>query len=192
MAKRVFFSFHYQDVIDFRANVVRQSWVTKPDREEAGYFDSSLWESSRLKGDASLKQLINSGLDNTSVTAVLIGSDTYRRRWVRYEIFKSLDRGNKLLGIHINSVQCKNKQTKAHGPNPFDYLAVKFNSQGDRVDLCEWDGNKWIPYTDVAGWKLKSAQPQNANATKQLSDWCKTYCWVSNNGYQNFGTWVDS
>ncbi len=72
MAKRVFFSFHYQDVIDFRANVVRQSWVTKPDREEAGYFDSSLWESSRLKGDTSLKQLINSGLDNTTVTAVLI------------------------------------------------------------------------------------------------------------------------
>lgn len=29
MAKRVFFSFHYQDVIDFRANVVRQHKTTK-------------------------------------------------------------------------------------------------------------------------------------------------------------------
>ena len=44
MAKRVFFSFHYQDVIDFRANVVRQHWVTKPDREDAGFFDASVWE----------------------------------------------------------------------------------------------------------------------------------------------------
>ena len=38
MAKRVFFSFHYKDVIDFRANVVRKHWVLKDDREEAGYF----------------------------------------------------------------------------------------------------------------------------------------------------------
>ena len=36
MAKRVFFSFHYQDVIDFRANVVRQYWLTKPNSEAAG------------------------------------------------------------------------------------------------------------------------------------------------------------
>jgi hypothetical protein len=42
MAKRVFFSFHYQDVIDFRANVVRQHWLTKPDREAAGFFDASI------------------------------------------------------------------------------------------------------------------------------------------------------
>ncbi len=34
MAKRVFFSFHYQNGIDFRANVVRNHWMTKPDREE--------------------------------------------------------------------------------------------------------------------------------------------------------------
>lgn len=49
MAKRVFFSFHYQDVIDFRANVVRNHWVTK-DREEAGYFDASIWEEAQKKG----------------------------------------------------------------------------------------------------------------------------------------------
>ena len=30
MAKRVYFCFHYQDVIDFRANVVRNHWMTKP------------------------------------------------------------------------------------------------------------------------------------------------------------------
>jgi hypothetical protein len=35
MAKRVFFSFHYQDVIDFRANVVRNHWLTKKDRKDA-------------------------------------------------------------------------------------------------------------------------------------------------------------
>ena len=42
MAKRVFFCFHYQDVIDFRANVVRNHNVTKDDN--AGFFDASLWK----------------------------------------------------------------------------------------------------------------------------------------------------
>ena len=45
MAKRVFFSFHYQDVIDFRANVVRNHKTTK--HEGAGYFDASIWEDAK-------------------------------------------------------------------------------------------------------------------------------------------------
>lgn len=74
MAKQVFFSFHYQDVIDFRANVVRNHWLTKPDREEAGYFDESLWEATKRTGVDQLKDLIHSGLDGTSVTVVSTGN----------------------------------------------------------------------------------------------------------------------
>lgn len=44
MAKRVFLSFHYQDVKEFRANVPRKSWLTKKDREDLGFCDASLWE----------------------------------------------------------------------------------------------------------------------------------------------------
>ena len=39
MAKRVFFSFDYQDVIDFRANVVRNHWIIKLDREDAAFLN---------------------------------------------------------------------------------------------------------------------------------------------------------
>lgn len=83
MAKRVFFSFHYQDVIDFRANTVRNHWLTKADREAAGFFDASIWETAKKTGDAALKRLINGALKNTSVTCVLIGSQTFNRRWSR-------------------------------------------------------------------------------------------------------------
>ena len=55
MAKRVFFSFDYQDVIDFRANVVRNHWMTKSDREDAGFFDASIWESKKRTGDVGFK-----------------------------------------------------------------------------------------------------------------------------------------
>jgi hypothetical protein len=46
MAKRVYFVFHYQDVIDFRANVVRNHWFTKEHRDAAGFFDASLFRQS--------------------------------------------------------------------------------------------------------------------------------------------------
>jgi len=38
MARRVFFSFHYGRDI-WRANVVRNSWLLKGDREDAGFWD---------------------------------------------------------------------------------------------------------------------------------------------------------
>lgn len=63
MAKRVFFSFHYKDVIDFRANVVRNHNVSEKD-DNGGFFDASIWESAKKQGDIALKRLINGGLNN--------------------------------------------------------------------------------------------------------------------------------
>lgn len=74
MAKCVFFSFHYRDVIDFRANVVRQHWVAKTDRGESEYFDASVWEEAKKTNDLGLTRLINGALENTTVTCVLVGS----------------------------------------------------------------------------------------------------------------------
>ena len=130
MAKRVFFSFHYRDVIDFRANVVRQHWVAKTDREESGYFDVSVWEEAKKTNDLGLTRLINGALENTTVTCVLVGSETYARPWVRYEIIKSVCRGNRVFAIHINQIKGKDQKTKTNGPNPFDYLALKYSADG--------------------------------------------------------------
>lgn len=41
------------------------------------------------------------------VTCVLIKSQTFNRRWVRYEIMKSIEKGNKILEIHINGFKDK-------------------------------------------------------------------------------------
>ena len=90
MPKRVFFGFHYQDVADFRANVVRNHWRTKPDRDSAGYFDASVWEKAKREGPLAIKRLINGALQNTSNTCVLIGSETFARLWVRHEYSKAL------------------------------------------------------------------------------------------------------
>ncbi len=116
MAKRAYFAFHYQDVCDFRENVVRNHWMTKPHREAAGFFDASLWEDAKKHGDIAIKRLINAGIEGTSTTCVLIGSHTYNRRWVSYEIMRSFKRGNSILAVHINSIAGKDKKTKPLGP----------------------------------------------------------------------------
>lgn len=96
--RRVFFSFHYQNDI-IRANQVRNSWrFQKEDRRIAGgFFDGSIWEKSQRTGPESLKTLIREGIKNTSVTAVLVGQETWSRRWVRYEIARSVVKGKVFL-----------------------------------------------------------------------------------------------
>jgi hypothetical protein len=116
VARRVFFSFHYERDI-WRANVVRNCWVTQ-DRQAAGFFDASLWEEAKRKGDAAIKKMIDDALVNTSVTAVLVGAETASRTYVRYEIDKSIERGNGLLGVRIEKIEDRNGRTDEAGPNP--------------------------------------------------------------------------
>ncbi|MCK5293216.1 MAG: TIR domain-containing protein [Arcobacteraceae bacterium] len=148
MAKKVFFSFHYQDVIDFRANVVRNHGSFKLSKDEAGFYDSSIWEEAKKESSLALKRLINKGLINTSNTCVLVGSETYKRPWVRYEIFKSFIKGNHLLAVHINGIKCNKKETKNLGKNPFDFVGL-YAKDKDNVDLVEYKSNKWHYYTEI-------------------------------------------
>jgi hypothetical protein len=189
MARRVYFAFHYQDVIDFRANVVRNHDFTK-DVESAGYYDHSIWEESKKKGDLAIKRMINAELENTSVTAILIGSETYARRWVRYEIMKSLARGNRVLGIHINSIAGRDRKTKPLGPDPFIYLGLQINGDGRRGSPTEWDGQKWIYYDDLDAIALIEQPAARRGNNVQLSTWFRTYDWIGNDGYNNFRNWI--
>jgi hypothetical protein len=193
MASRVFFSFHYQDVVDFRANVVRQHHLTK-ERGEAGFFDHSLWEEAKKQGSTALKRMINSGLDGSSATCVLIGSETYGRPWVRYEILKSMKRGNRLFGVHINSVKGRNQLTKPLGPNPFEYLAIRYSDSGITATMLEWTGSVWKEYEEIdssASYQLKTAAAADRRGrTIQLHEFYRLYDWIANDGYKNFGGWV--
>jgi hypothetical protein len=188
MARRVFFSFHYQDVIDFRANAVRNHNVTKNDN--GGFFDASIWETSKRQGDIALKRLINSGLENTTVTAVLIGSQTYARRWVHYEIMKSVERGNALLGIHINSITDKNRQTKSQGSNPFEYLGLEIGADGRMGTPTIWNGSSWVYYNDLGSFPISQQSDERRGRLLPLRTWFPTYDWVADDGFINFGNWV--
>lgn len=188
MAKRVFFSFHYQDVIDFRANVVRNHKLTKGNN--AGYFDASIWEEAKKTSDLALKRLINNEIQNTTVTCVLVGSQTFKRRWVDYEIFKSLQRGNKILAIHINGIKDKNEQIKPNGSNPLYYLGYSFSGDGTKVKLHNYIQNSWIDYTDLGCWTVKQVGVNYRGKIYRLSDEYPIFDWITDDGYRNFENWI--
>src|SRR5438034_10811884 len=101
MARRAFFSFHYERD-NWRAGQVRNSWVTQ-DRESAGFWDAAAWEEVKKKGDAAIEKWIDDQLHGTSITVVLIGAETSERKYVGTEIVKSRSRGNGILGINIHN-----------------------------------------------------------------------------------------
>src|SRR5580704_3454502 len=105
MARRVFFSFHYERDL-WRVNVVRNSGAIEG-ISAAGFHDASLWEESKKKGDEAVKKLIDSGLDSATVTVVLIGAETASRKYLSYEIEQSLARGNGIFGIRVNNIKDK-------------------------------------------------------------------------------------
>jgi len=189
MAKRVYFALHYQDVVDYRANVVRKHNFAEGVKA-AGYYDYSIWEDAKKTSPSALKKLIDAELENTSVTVVLIGSDTWVRRWVRYEVFQSLKRGNSVFGIHINSIKGKDQQTKPSGPDPFNNLALEFDAGGTIAKPTEWKDGGWHYSTDFDSYALASQPHPFKGQSVRLTYWCRSYDWVADDGYENFDTWI--
>ena len=103
MARKTFFSFHYERDA-WRAANVRNSGVLSND-DEYGFIDAADWEKIEREGDAAIKRWIQDQLKNTTVTAVLIGAETASREWVRYEIRESWKRGNAIVGVRISGIK---------------------------------------------------------------------------------------
>lgn len=159
MARRTFFSFHYDRDI-WRASIVRNSWLTKDDREDAGFWDASLWEEAKKKGDDAIKNMIDEALKGTSVTAVLIGKETSGRDWVRYEVQASHDKGNGLLGIFIHNIKDNDGNTDSAGDTDFgpigeddDGNPVYFSDLYLTYDWVDDDG-----YNNLGEWVEHAAQ----------------------------------
>lgn len=151
MARKIFFSFHF-DRDAWCAGQVRNSDLI-PNEDEYGFIDSVDWEEVKRKGIEEIKRWIDLQLKDTSVTVVLIGAETAERYWVNYEIRKSWERGNAILGVYIHNAKDQDGKTDTMGINPFDKVYF------------------------VDGIALSSV--------------CKTYDWITNDGRNNLGTWVE-
>jgi MTH538 TIR-like domain (DUF1863) len=141
MARKTFFSFHYERDA-WRAANVRNSGVLSSD-DEYGFIDAADWEKIEREGDPGIKRWIQDQLKNTTATVVLIGAETASREWVRYEIRESWKRGNAIIGVRISGIKDQDSKTDSFGVNPLD--VVKFEDGTALSTVCktyDWVADK--------------------------------------------------
>ncbi len=158
--RKVFFSFHYANDV-WRVNPVRNSWVTKPEQEASKFLDKAEREKVWLGGDEAIKKWIDEQLKGTSVTVVLIGSQTAGRKYVDYEIVQSYKQGKGMLGIYIHGIKNEAQRTDTQGKNPFEKWYVDIDGQrkyfSELYPVYDWvkdDGYKNMPKWIEAAAKL--------------------------------------
>lgn len=152
-----------------------------------------MFEASKKESPDSLKRFLRGGLENTSVTCVLAGNQTFNRRWVRYEIARSLIKGNGLLTVFIHGLKNLSGQVAAKGIDPLTRMGV-YKSNGS-IYLAEWDGSKWKKYADytlaIPESILWFAGPKT-NTVVTLGEHCLAYDYAQQNGHQNIGGWIET
>ena len=189
MPRSVFFSFHYdRDVM--RVQQVKQHYITKGTYTETGFFDGSLEERAKKDGDLVVKKLIDNGLVGSSVLCVLIGKETFTRRWVGYEIFKGIEYGMGVFGIRIHQLKDPKQGTDTQGSSPFECLGYGTTDGKLNPMIHYQSGWKDAPYLSPIS---KTAAPYLSSVDKPvLSRLFSVHDWVTGDGYNNFGKWVEA
>jgi hypothetical protein len=103
MARRVFFSFHYDRDVR-RVVQVRNSWLARPGDEAQPFYDKAQFEEAKKRAGG-IEKWIEEQLKGTSVTVLLFGAETYDREWVKHEIKRSYQLNKGILAIDIHDVK---------------------------------------------------------------------------------------
>jgi hypothetical protein len=142
--KKVFYSFHFSNDV-FRTQQIRNIGAIEGNQP----VNPNEWEEVKRKGEASIKNWIDSNMRYKDCVVVLVGSETANRPWVKYEIEKAWKDGRGLMGIYIHNIKCMKNGTCSKGPNPFDGIQM---SNGKRMSAyvdC-YDPSPLHAYNDIA------------------------------------------
>lgn len=123
MARRAFYSFHYQPD-NFRAGQVRNMGVIEGNISAT----DNDWEAVKRGGDAAIQKWIDDQLYGKSVAIVLIGSATAGRKWINYEIKTAWNEGKGVMGIYIHNLKDADGKQSTQGTNPFSGFNVSGTS----------------------------------------------------------------
>src|SRR5262249_48594995 len=155
-------------------------------------------------GDEAIKRLIREGVEYTSAVCVLIGTETWLRQWVRYEMARAIIDGRGLLGVHLNSIRhhvTKTPHTRGH--NPLDFMAVgkvrEHALKQPRYYLFEklaisngfggyeWQWHRYRDYSLAVSLPQWLRDPAEGYVTP-LSENAPVYDYIAGNGHQNIGS----
>lgn len=122
MARRVFFSFHYE----------RDAWRVQQVKnmgalEGQPILSTNDWENVKKGGKTAIQNWIDKEMSGRSCVVVLIGSKTAGREWVTYEISKGWNDGKGVVGVYIHNLKEPLEATSPKGGNPFDHVTFTKN-----------------------------------------------------------------
>jgi len=124
MARRAFYSFHYEPD-NWRASQVRNIGTVDGNRPAT----DNDWEKIKKGGDVAIKTWIDGQLAGKSVAVVLIGSQTAGRKWIKYEIENAWNSKKGVLGIYVHNLKDSAGLKSSKGRNPFE----DFNIGGKKL-----------------------------------------------------------
>ncbi len=130
MARKVFFSFHFDN--DF--------WRTQQVRNMGALEGNSVvtpnaWETVKAKGEAGIERWIADNMHGKSCVVVLVGSQTASRPWVIHEINKGWTDGKGVLAIRIDKLLDGDKKPSSAGSNPLAKVKHRGGTLADVAPL---------------------------------------------------------
>jgi hypothetical protein len=203
--RKAYFAFDFEDL--FRVNNVRQAWkIDHPDSAlMRSFYDRSIWESRKIKDENTLKNLMRNAVQYSSAVCVLVGTETWRSRWVKYEIARAVIDHRGLLAVHINGLNhVKRRMPDPLGYNPLHVMGV-YRSPDNKYYLYEKVVVVVNPATGELGWEWRQYEdytdpvqlPQYisrvpAGYVIPLSAYTAEHDYVQEGGHKNIGAWIDA
>lgn len=137
--KKAFFSFYY-DEDSWRAQMIRN--MGKVTGNEI--LEPNDWEQVKRNGKQAIENWIKKQINASDVVIVLIGTNTYKREWVLYEIQYALENNKKVIGIHIHNLKDSNGETASKGKNPIELVNHYMKNYATILDPSSYNTYKEI------------------------------------------------
>ncbi len=160
--RKVFFSFYYDNDCRRAAQVRNSNVIQRNLIKSLGFIDAVKWEEVKKHTPDAIKRWIRRQMEGTSVTVVLIGSQTVDsngkvRPWIKFEIDESL-KDNGLLGIYIHNCNDPINGRDSKGKNPFEYLSFAGTSKllSSKYTTYDWINDNGRE--NLGKWIEKAAQ----------------------------------
>lgn len=129
--RQIFYSFHYDNDV-FRVQQIRNMGVLEGNEP----VSANAWETVKKSGDKAIEKWIDDNMRNKSCVVVLVGEDTHKRPWIRYEIKKAWENKKGLVGIYIHNLKDPKNGKCSKGTNPFDHFTFNDGTKLSSVVSC--------------------------------------------------------
>jgi hypothetical protein len=202
MGRRVYFAFDFDDVA--RIEIVRQSGkVGLRETIQRGFYDRAVWESRALKNESGLLALMREAVRNSTTVCVLSGANTWRSRWVKYEIARAVIEERGLLAIHVDDIEPNRAAPERPGLNPLHVMGVYQHENGHYYLVERHEVVKDVS-TGALGfeWRLYADHPDPLVPPRYVGDvemgraaplslFTAEHDFLADDGAANIVSWID-